>query len=231
MGKRGASEPRSVQVLVNGAPVSPPAPFDVQFGSDPGAYYEFTPLQLFSDVFSDGAFLNEREEMAGSTLTVAIDNAETTDRVSLRSNSSIALEGSGLFYRGIQIATFGGGMGREPLVIAFHEGATGFDVRLVIYLVEYQSISQFPTKFTRNVQWTVTSGDGATARGDTQFDIQHRPRDVRLEGIKAFSFGLQDGNPPVFPGRSLSMPTAPILKEAILLSNWSIGPSLPPYFC
>jgi hypothetical protein len=93
------------------------------------------------------------------TVQFATD-AESTDRLSIRSAGDLVVSGQELKFKGILIGTFTGGVGTEPLVVTFNEKASPFRAQMVLRSITYRSLSESPSGTPRQLVITLTDGDG-----------------------------------------------------------------------
>jgi predicted outer membrane repeat protein len=95
-------------------------------------------------------------------------NAESSDRLSLRSLGGVTTSSNEVFLGGDLIGTFTGGSGSTALVVTFNNLAHAADVQAVLRAVAYQNVSQNPSSKTRTLSVILTDGDGGTSATSTK---------------------------------------------------------------
>jgi len=100
----------------------------------------------------------------GGRLTVRItNNAQATDRLTLRSTANITISRNEIFVGGELVGTFSGGAGSTPLVVSFNARATVPRVQALLRNVIYRNVSEDPSANARRVWVRVTDGDGGAS--------------------------------------------------------------------
>lgn len=110
-----------------------------------------------------GALLSDANSLnfnGGSLVVTLTANASPDDRLSIQNQGNgflqIAVAGSSVFYQGTQIGTFGGGVGLNPLFVAFNANATPAAVRALLRAIQFECVGENPSPLTRTVQFVVT---------------------------------------------------------------------------
>jgi hypothetical protein len=95
-------------------------------------------------------------------------NAESSDRLSIRSLGGVTTSSNEIFLGGDVIGTFTGGSGSTALVITFNNLANAADVQAVLRSVAFKNTSQNPSSKTRTLSVILTDGDGGTSATSTK---------------------------------------------------------------
>lgn len=95
-------------------------------------------------------------------------NAESTDRLSIRSIGGVSLSGSEVIVEGKVVGTFSGGSGSAALVVIFNANATVPRVQSVLQAVAFQNTSQNPSAAARTLSVLVTDGDDGQSAASTK---------------------------------------------------------------
>lgn len=105
----------------------------------------------------------------GGKLWIKISaNAESSDRLSIRSLGGVSTSSNDIFLGGDVIGTFTGGSGSTALVITFNSLANAADVQAVLRAVAFKNTSQNPSSKTRTLSVILTDGDGGTSVTSTK---------------------------------------------------------------
>lgn len=102
------------------------------------------------------------------------------DRLTIRATDTLATDANQqLFYAGIVVGNFTGGVGRTPLVIRFHLNATTRIAQAVLRNIVYQTISENPSTNPRTTSLQVTDGAGGVSSAVSKtiqvFRVNDRP--------------------------------------------------------
>lgn len=106
---------------------------------------------------------------AGGTLTFSlIANGESTDRLTIRNQGMMAgqigVSGSSVFFGGILIGTFTGGVGAaNPLIVTFNANSTAAAATALIRNLQFSSVSANPSGLPRTLTALMTDGDGGSS--------------------------------------------------------------------
>jgi hypothetical protein len=95
-------------------------------------------------------------------------NAQSSDRLSIRTVGAVSTSSNEVFIGGDVIGTFTGGSGSTALVVTFNSLANAADVQAVLRAIAYRNVSQNPSSSTRAVSFIVTDGDGGTSATATK---------------------------------------------------------------
>ncbi|MFN6487676.1 DUF4347 domain-containing protein [Nostoc sp. DedQUE02] len=94
-------------------------------------------------------------------LTVRIKNGGSSDdRLGIRNETQINLNGNIINYGTLEIGTFSGGTGTEDLVIDLNNNATPITVETLLRNITYVNVSQNPLTTPRTIEVVLTDGDG-----------------------------------------------------------------------
>ncbi|MUG95782.1 tandem-95 repeat protein [Scytonema sp. UIC 10036] len=142
---------------------------DAPVMSLPGTYYYYTenaPAILIAPTatVTDPDSLN----FANGKLTVGFShNGTTNDRLAIRHQGTganqIGISGNTVIYNTVEIGSFTGGIGTEPLAIALNDKATPIAVQALLANITFANVSDSPTTTPRTVSFVLTDGDGGTS--------------------------------------------------------------------
>ncbi|HAZ47374.1 MAG TPA: hypothetical protein DCZ55_23690, partial [Cyanobacteria bacterium UBA11371] len=107
------------------------------------------------------------------TLTVQFTAGGTADeRLAIRNQGNsagqIGTDGSIIKFGGVQIGTFAGGIGTEPLVITLNASATPTIAQALLRNITYANASENPSTAGRTVSFVLTDGGGGTSNTVTK---------------------------------------------------------------
>ncbi len=115
----------------------------------------------------------------GRIYVTLASGGQTTDRLSIRPNAVVTLNGTQVLVNGAVVGTFSGGIGTNPLVISFNGSATVARAQSVLRAVAFANTSDAPPTTVRNVRIQITDGDGAaslvSAKNITVTPVNDRP--------------------------------------------------------
>ncbi len=102
---------------------------------------------------------------AGYTLTAAFAaNGTASDQLIVGTvPGAIDVSGADILYQGVVVATFTGGAGGTPLVIAFNSNACGCSLQAVTASIGYSNSSNAPSTLARTIVFTVNDGGASHA--------------------------------------------------------------------
>ncbi|MEH2203197.1 MAG: DUF4347 domain-containing protein [Nostoc sp.] len=102
-------------------------------------------------------------------LTVRIKNGGSSDdRLGIRNETQINLNGNIIKYGTVEIGTFSGGTGTEDLVINLNSNATPITVEALLRNVTYANFSENPSTTPRTIEVVLTDGDGGISTAVTR---------------------------------------------------------------
>jgi hypothetical protein len=101
--------------------------------------------------------------LAGSTLTVTVASAGSTDVVTINAGNGVTISGTTLSYNGTAVATFTAGFGSSPLVVLFNASATTAAVQAVVNEVAFCNINPAMSIYDRTVSFTLTDSRGVAS--------------------------------------------------------------------
>ncbi|MBD2412417.1 DUF4347 domain-containing protein [Nostoc calcicola FACHB-3891] len=97
-------------------------------------------------------------------LTVRIKSGGSSDdRLGIRNETQINLNGHIINYGTVEIGTFSGGIGSEDLVIDFNTSATPIAVEALLHNITYVNVSENPSTTPRIIEVVLSDGDGGTS--------------------------------------------------------------------
>jgi|GEM_PF-2234808 len=148
-------------------------------------------------------------DFAGGTLTVLLsEGATANDRLGIKhtglKSKQIGVDGERITYgtdgtleNAVAVATFSGGAGSEPLVIAFNSNARATHVTAVLKAITFRNTSEDPTAGPRQVSFMVTDGDGGTSEFVTRDLTVLAKNDAPVLAASASAVNYTEGDEPV----------------------------------
>ncbi|HAZ47375.1 MAG TPA: hypothetical protein DCZ55_23695 [Cyanobacteria bacterium UBA11371] len=117
------------------------------------------------------------------TLTVQFTaGGMADDRLAIRhqgnSTGQIGLDGRIIRFGGVQIGTFAGGIGTDPLVISLNASATPAIAQALLRNITYANASDNPSTAVRTVSFVLTDGGGGTSNTVTKNISVNRVNDA-----------------------------------------------------
>jgi hypothetical protein len=127
------------------------------------SYTENDPATRISPV---ATLTDDSADFAGGTIVAHFAaNGAAQDQLSIQSGNGIAVSPTDdtLFYGGVLIGSWGGGVNGADLVVQLNANATAAAVEAVLRAIAYANISDNPSVPARTIEVAVTDGDGGAA--------------------------------------------------------------------
>lgn len=103
----------------------------------------------------------------GSLVVTLTTNVTIDDRLSIINQGNgilqIGVVGNAVFYQGVQIGTFGGGVGAAALVVNLNANSTPAAVQALMRAVQFETLGDNPSPLTRSVEFVVTDDTGGVS--------------------------------------------------------------------
>nr|WP_322710474.1 DUF4347 domain-containing protein [Nostoc sp. ChiSLP03a]MDZ8211571.1 DUF4347 domain-containing protein [Nostoc sp. ChiSLP03a] len=102
-------------------------------------------------------------------LTARIKNGGSSDdRLGIRNETQVNLNGNIIKYGTVEIGTFSGGTGTEDLVINLNSNATPVTIEALLRNITYTNFSENPSTTPRTIEVILTDGDGGISTAVTR---------------------------------------------------------------
>jgi hypothetical protein len=151
---------------------------------------------------------SDSPNFAGGELRIHTNNPQSSDRFEFKSFQVFTVVGNELKYQGATFGTYTGGVGSTDLVVTFNGRATATKVGAALRNVQFNNISDTPNLTPRDIDITLTDGDGGTS--DTYSKLVNivakndtptlTPATVNLD------YAVNSAPVPLFPGVTVSDP-------------------------
>ncbi|HPM81731.1 MAG TPA: DNRLRE domain-containing protein, partial [Candidatus Anammoximicrobium sp.] len=158
----------------------------------PGAVMEYGIGQ--TGVGIDGGALVEDDVLAfdnGSLTVTLAANGTADDRLGIRNEGTgagqVGVTGTDVTYGGTVIGSLAGGVGIDPLVVAFNSNATLAGVQAVTRAVTFWNVSDGPSTLPRTVEFVVTD------RGGNPSNVAAKSIQIAWKRVTEFREGVDSG--------------------------------------